>query len=172
MTEHQPMTDLDAIEAYLAAASPGPWDHGWEDGSGRDEGQHYIVATAEEDARGLQAIIVMGGDNDGCSCGVNHLVDVEFIIKARRDLPALVREVRALRTALRLSWGQYDTGFVFGVQVRGLPALDRTPQQVAHELATLWRPALRERFGPLCDVRVDEDGRARAAALLPKDVKG
>jgi hypothetical protein len=79
--------DLTRIEAYCAAATPGPWNT---DGVGVwyevvGGGRGYDIADCEQDGGILP-------------------VNPEFIAQARTDLPALVAYVRELREALGGDW--------------------------------------------------------------------
>lgn len=77
--------DLDAIEARAAAATAGPWEPRDElyPGAGRFE-----VANEE-----IPQLITSDGDGIGA---IPVWADAAFIAAARRDVPALVAEVRRL----------------------------------------------------------------------------
>ena len=81
------MTDemLDEIERRCTAATPGPWESFIE---GRDHmsGDSFIRTDGED-------IYLIGATH----------ADQDFIAGARQDVPALLREVRALRQALSTS---------------------------------------------------------------------
>lgn len=106
---------LDAIEACANAATPGPWEHGGNDGLVWPErvGDPVSASTEPEDA--------------------------DFIAAARTDVPALVAEVRRLR-AEREHMELHPTGTVDWLKnrVNELTAeLDavraRSPQELTNE---------------------------------------
>ena len=81
--------DLDAIEARLARATPGPWLV-----KDQDPKQiHRGTVQVQEDGRGVEVIAE-------CYCGAydgHGLRNAELIARAPEDLQALIDEVRALR---------------------------------------------------------------------------
>lgn len=81
--EHRP-PNLADIEARLNAATPGPWV----------TGQHASNDTVIEAVNGGMTIYDEGGHGPA---------DAQFIAHAPEDIAALLREVEALRTALRPS---------------------------------------------------------------------
>ena len=81
-------SELDAIEARIAASTPGPWVSYYE---GRDHmsGDSFIQTP-------IQDIYISADDYAG---GGGHLLaDLDFIAHARQDLPRLIAEVRRLRS--------------------------------------------------------------------------
>lgn len=84
-----PELDLDAIEARLARATPGPWLV-----KDQDPKQiHRGTVQVQEDGRGVEVIAE-------CYCGAyegHGLRNAELIARAPEDLQALIDEVRALR---------------------------------------------------------------------------
>jgi hypothetical protein len=83
--------DLQAIEARADAATSQPWE-----ACKLSEGLGYVYSS------GLGDVVA------GSSSAAFLLDDAEFIAAARRDVPALVAEVRRLREALVDAW---DAGF-------------------------------------------------------------
>ena len=86
----EPMTpeELDAIEARATAATAGPWTY---EGSGcihTRATEHY---DPEDEAYVLE---VLRGPDDPS----RHTANGRFVAAARTDVPALVAEVRRLRT--------------------------------------------------------------------------
>lgn len=81
--------DLDAIEARLARATPGPWLV-----KDQDPKQiHRGTVQVQEDGRGVEVIAE-------CYCGAydgHGLRNAELIANAPTDLAALIEEVRHLR---------------------------------------------------------------------------
>jgi hypothetical protein len=96
------MTDeeLQAIEARVNAATPGPWSTG----AGKVEGGQVreLVIAPNDDVIVAIAYGGFGNPVDRTS------QDRTFIASARTDVPALVKEVRRLREALVDAW---DAGF-------------------------------------------------------------
>jgi len=93
MTTPTTPVDLDAIAALAEAATPGPWHVGYEDGSGESS----IVAWEHEDALGLDATVVMGGDVEGVTMGARSQADARYIAALPPDVAlALVEAARAL----------------------------------------------------------------------------
>lgn len=89
---------LKAIEERAEKATPAPWQHGFDDGSGRvtkdaDWPQGAYIVRGDD-------TIVTGGNFEGIACGVEELADADFIAHARQDVPALIAEVRRLREVL------------------------------------------------------------------------
>jgi hypothetical protein len=85
--------DLDAIETYTAAATPGSWRHLYfpdKVRAGQWLGPSLVVQLFP--AGDSEAIV----GNDGTFTPE----DAEFISRARQDLPRLVAEVRRLRARL------------------------------------------------------------------------
>lgn len=86
--------DYDAIKARLEKTTPGPWQHGYADESGRasDEGGATLVRAVDDDAT-----IVRGGSDDyTVNYGVLNEGDAEFIAHAREDVPALLDRIEVL----------------------------------------------------------------------------
>ena len=91
-TDREPITDEDLarMEAYCAAATPGPWV--W-------ERRVSDISVFQPDAGGdLPLTVVFLEDTETAGYAVDE--DMAFIAQARTDLPALVAEVRELRQAL------------------------------------------------------------------------
>lgn len=85
----EPKLDLDAIEARICRATPGPWRV-----KDQDPKQiHRGTVQVQEDGRGVEIIAE-------CYCGAyegHGLRNAELIARAPEDLQALIDEVRALR---------------------------------------------------------------------------
>jgi hypothetical protein len=84
--------ELDAIEARCRAASPGPWKAFVE---GRDHwgGDDFIrVSDLDEEPDMYVSRADAGGIRPA------SVVDLDFIAAARQDIPALLAEVRRLRS--------------------------------------------------------------------------
>ena len=77
------MLDLDAIEARAEAATPGPWRQ-----TASRRGYRDVLQTPDTYA---DRMIAKGCPN----------ADAAFIAHARTDVPALVAELRAARSAWR-----------------------------------------------------------------------
>ena len=104
--------DLDAIEARVRAATPGPWERriGPREGYSIKEKAKYMRGCAIDNGEPLQVLIA-----DSDRPGIDYLVpaltgdgplaeaNAEFIAHAREDVPALVAEVRRL-TEFRDWW--------------------------------------------------------------------
>jgi hypothetical protein len=73
---------LDIIERRCMSATHGPWQS-FVDGRNRYSGDNYIM---------------IGGKHVFLSCA--SVCDQDFMAHARQDLPALIQEIRTLRTAL------------------------------------------------------------------------
>ena len=87
------MTDLDAIEARLFLATPGPWRVKEQD----PKQIHRGTVQVEENGRGVEVIAE-------CYCGAydgHGLRNAELIANAPTDLAALIEEVRHLRAFAR-----------------------------------------------------------------------
>lgn len=86
--------DLDAIRALEAAATPGPWEHGYDDESGRADGQDggtIVGLYAEPVGDETGETVVNGGRDDwGVRVGVKRAEDAEFIAAARTAVPDLL----------------------------------------------------------------------------------
>jgi hypothetical protein len=82
---------LDAIDARVERALPGPWWASWE---GRDHvsGDSFI-GTGQDDHLGPDIYVT----TDDGPAGVG---DLDFIAGARQDIPRLTAEVRRLRRLL------------------------------------------------------------------------
>ena len=78
MTERISVELLDEIERRSAAATPGPW----------------ISYVEGRDHTAGDSFIKTGGDDIYLSGAT--VADQDFIAHARQDLPALIREIRAL----------------------------------------------------------------------------
>jgi hypothetical protein len=83
--------ELDAIDARVERALPGPWWASWE---GRDHtsGDSFI-GTGQRDQRGPDMYV----STDNGPAGVD---DLDFIAAARQDIPRLTAEIRRLRRLL------------------------------------------------------------------------
>lgn len=88
-------SDLEAIEARCAAASPGPWTSFVE---GRDHmsGDDFIRVGESDDEPDMYVSRAGAGSVRPASAA-----DLDFIAAARQDVPALIAEVRRLRAARR-----------------------------------------------------------------------
>lgn len=84
-------TWLAKVRARYEASTPGPWQYGYDDGSGR-------VDTTDAMWRG-GTVLTLAGENyptpvSGCSlgmgCGVGTDEDADFIAHAHQDIPALL----------------------------------------------------------------------------------
>lgn len=82
--------ELDAIESRANAAAPGPWR------APRRKHLEQVVFFASDDP---EDVIVLAGNSPGMKLGLSP-EDAAFIAHAREDVPALVAEVRRLRTIL------------------------------------------------------------------------
>lgn len=89
------MLDIDLIEARANAATPGPWSEAW-DGE---------IHAANEDWE--LVMLVPEGDDRPADCA--------FVANAREDVPALIAEVRQLRTVAEASVKRYDAEERVGV---------------------------------------------------------
>lgn len=83
---------LDTLKRHHAAMTPGPWRHGYTDGSGKateDDGG-YIIA-------GEPPVAVCGGGRDGWSVpvGMSLASDADGIADIRTMLPALIARIEA-----------------------------------------------------------------------------
>lgn len=82
MSERISSERLEEIERRCLAATAGPWKSWWE---GRNHsGGDSVITTAGED-------IYLHGATQA---------DQDFIASARQDVPALIEEIRALRSEL------------------------------------------------------------------------
>lgn len=72
------MTDLDSLRKAAEKATPGPWLHGYEDGSGKNDPGEGACITGPF---GLFPVI-QGGDMDGVAAGVLKQADATFIALA------------------------------------------------------------------------------------------
>lgn len=84
------MIDLDAIEARATAATNGPWRAG----SVAAEGKVWCPCDPSPVLGAGERCLV------SLSLAYPHTADREFIAHAREDVPALVAEIRRLRTEL------------------------------------------------------------------------
>jgi hypothetical protein len=80
--------DLDAIEERANAATPGPWHV--------DDEDYAEAIYAADDV----TTVIAGGRWGGEARVFETTEDARFIAHARTDVPALVAEVRRLRTEL------------------------------------------------------------------------
>ncbi len=109
--------DLDAIEALLAAATPGPWTishrcYGKTEMDDESCGLGLEIEQWEEPMRGYMSLSA----------------DARLCAYARNDLPALVAEVRRLRDLL----------------ARALPHIDPNDNQDAYQLLIECKEATKE----------------------------
>jgi hypothetical protein len=82
MSERISSERLEEIEGRCLAATAGPWKSWWE---GRDHSAgDSVITTAGDD------IYLLGATK----------ADQDFIASARQDVPALIEEIRALRSEL------------------------------------------------------------------------
>lgn len=98
-------SDLDAIEAYCAKATAGPWC--WE--STGEKSNEYVIGVGYDKnnktisgdlklAKGFMDDEVLRTTMIGANeHGNASFADAKFISQARTDLPALVKELRAAR---------------------------------------------------------------------------
>jgi hypothetical protein len=97
--------DLARIEAYCNAATPGPWRHGYSDGSGRGEDADGSVITRI----GLEATKTLKEEDESVICGtfgwdcngVQYYQDAEFIAACRIDLPRLLLAYKSLMNLIQ-----------------------------------------------------------------------
>jgi len=89
--------DLDAIEARANAATPGPWLNA----DKKDIGKDWLIGSVIDCGTTLELSdrIVTTDRLSGLNVtsGGAH-EDAEFIAHARTDIPALIAEIRALRS--------------------------------------------------------------------------
>ncbi|WP_036391697.1 DUF6085 family protein [Micromonospora chokoriensis] len=85
--------DLDAIEARVLAATPGPWRASIGTIRGVD-GVHEQVVTDSSD--GFDVVAMTGRMDEH----PRSTLDAEFIARSRDDVPAMVAEIKRLRAAL------------------------------------------------------------------------
>jgi len=95
--------DLDAIEQRWAASAPGEWRLENSDGDLWWDGRDWID-PAEQERRGIKFVkrwrIKGPHVNIESSTNDAHFVpDLEFIARAHQDIPALIAEIRRLRSA-------------------------------------------------------------------------
>jgi len=101
--------DLDEIAARVERATPGPWH--WITGDHDDYqvfGDGELTANTYDPTRGsplldkhIHVPLLTVWDNDGNSSnGAGGHEDAEFVAAARADVPALLVEVRRLRSLL------------------------------------------------------------------------
>jgi hypothetical protein len=83
--------DLEAIQARVDAATPGPWTVAWSDDAG------YVEVVTSD---GRLLIDVRLGDADTRACAPQQAADLAFIAAVRTDVPDLLAEVSRLRTEL------------------------------------------------------------------------
>jgi hypothetical protein len=84
--------ELEAMLARAQSALPGPWWASWE---GRDhESGDSFIGTGVEDARGVDIYVTTDDGPAGQA-------DLDFIARARQDVPALVSEIRRLRATVQ-----------------------------------------------------------------------
>lgn len=119
--------DTARLRSLAQAATPGPWWVGWGDGSGASS----IVAREHEDALGLRAIVVMGGDHDGVDMGVTSPADAAYI--AALD-PATVLALLAALAAIPADPWLLD-------RARACYACLRAPREGHHE-GCAWQAAM------------------------------
>lgn len=92
--------DLDAIEAAASAASSGPWDYlWWEDTMGVQKGLG-MHALHHDPWPGAGLFLDGPNISRGCKATAFSRADAHFIGTAREAIPALVAEVRDLRTVV------------------------------------------------------------------------
>jgi len=103
------------LAELLAAATPGPWRHGYDDGSGRagednwrgrETGGGYITQVGSEDEKGLPFCVVSGGEDSwSLPQGVERKEDARLIALA----PDLARLALDMGEALRACVGYSDS---------------------------------------------------------------
>lgn len=99
---------LEAIQARVDAATPGPWE------AGNDIGPLVYSAAYPWDEDGRDPVcadIILGGDDDAV-----------FIAHSRADIPWLLNAVATLATAVQVAGGTV-TETPTGVNVSGMPFL-------------------------------------------------
>ena len=92
--------ELAELKALVEAATKGPWHVGFDDGSGAEDRQLWIVAWEQQDALGLNSTIVSGNDGDGAPTGVRSPADAAFIAAAREAVPRLIKQVDRLEAGI------------------------------------------------------------------------
>ena len=106
------------LAELLAAATPGPWRHGYDDGSGRagednwrgrETGGGYITQVGSEDEKGLPFCVVSGGEDSwSLPQGVERKEDARLIALAP-DLARLALDMgEALRMVRNELWEQQE----------------------------------------------------------------
>jgi len=107
------------LAELLAAATPGPWRHGYDDGSGRagednwrgrETGGGYITQVGSEDEKGLPFCVVSGGEDSwSLPQGVERKEDARLIALAP-DLARLALDMgEALSSCRRCARGELRT---------------------------------------------------------------
>lgn len=94
MTDPMTAADLDAIEQRANAATEGPW----ENYGGGEINQHFSLPEPWATVVSTD-VACMAYCYGGSAAGVERDEDAEFIAHARDDVPALLAEVRRLRSA-------------------------------------------------------------------------
>ena len=97
MASTEPMTEvaLAEIEARANGATIGPWQ-AWVEGRDGWGGDTVILAGPRTGADTALDIYVMYGGMSGYEPASAE--DLDFIANARQDIPALVKEIRRLRS--------------------------------------------------------------------------
>jgi hypothetical protein len=85
--------ELEAMQARCAAASPGPW-RAFVEGGDHHGGDDFIQVSMDDAEPDMYVSRAWSGGMRPASSQ-----DLDFIAAARQDLPALIDEVRRLRTA-------------------------------------------------------------------------
>lgn len=89
------MTDLEAIKARLAAATPGPWSDDWTGRGPLDT--HWSCQPDYKEIIRMEGSDSWGGCNHSLRCDA---ADASLIAHAPADLAALVAEVEELRATV------------------------------------------------------------------------
>lgn len=105
--------ELERLKLLAEKATPGPWQHGFRDGSGHTEHtrRHHLpkeggwILATDEDA----TTIVAGADCDGHPTGVYTQHDADFIAAANpKTVLDLLSQIETWREIVRLAYEQED----------------------------------------------------------------
>lgn len=90
---------LEEIKLRLNKRTPGSWQEGFRDGSGRlnkDENQGAYIIAYDGNSNSRYEVVVHGGDYEGMVTGVENPEDVNFILNAPTDIQFLLNRVESL----------------------------------------------------------------------------